>query len=240
MIPQGYRLPPLTDASQHFQGLRRAQNKSEVNGVGGDSGPRSVDPTLNPITRRPGPGRGRPRKQPAAVAAPSSPASASAGAGTAAAAIAGNPLSSPVPPGGGPVIPPGPGVAVVPIMSGVPGMPGMPAVPGVPGASSIAGTSTVPNPPGPASASPLPDGQVAANGHAGSETPAPPDGSLSGQDVTPVEDDLAVDPDLEDPEEHAAKRARLDDSQDPSLEDVAVLNALAAHNNPPGDVYDQE
>jgi hypothetical protein len=47
-------------------------------------------------------------------------------------------------------------------------------------------------------------------------------------------EDLAVDPSLdEEPEdEHAAKRQRLDDSQEPSLEDEAVLNALAGHNNP--------
>ncbi|KAI1800847.1 hypothetical protein F4811DRAFT_556444 [Daldinia bambusicola] len=48
---------------QHFQGLRRAQHKAESNG-GIDQ--RRSDPTLNPITRRPGPGRGRPRKQPLA------------------------------------------------------------------------------------------------------------------------------------------------------------------------------
>ncbi|KAH6645977.1 hypothetical protein BKA67DRAFT_663850 [Truncatella angustata] len=48
---------------QHFQGLRRAQNKAETNGTVAES-PRKNDPTLNPITRRPGPGRGRPRKQP--------------------------------------------------------------------------------------------------------------------------------------------------------------------------------
>ncbi|KAF4582072.1 hypothetical protein GQ602_006696 [Ophiocordyceps camponoti-floridani] len=49
---------------QHFQGLRRAQNKADANGVVVDTAsPRRVDPTLNPITRRPGPGRGRPRKQ---------------------------------------------------------------------------------------------------------------------------------------------------------------------------------
>lgn len=48
---------------QHFQGLRRAQNKTDTNGLG-DNSPRRVDPTLNPITRRPGPGRGRPRKLP--------------------------------------------------------------------------------------------------------------------------------------------------------------------------------
>lgn len=49
---------------QHFQGLRRAQNKAEINGTGESS--RKNDPTMNPITRRPGPGRGRPRKQPPA------------------------------------------------------------------------------------------------------------------------------------------------------------------------------
>ncbi|KAI1181920.1 hypothetical protein F5B17DRAFT_227660 [Nemania serpens] len=46
---------------QHFQGLRRAQNKAEPNGSNLD-GQRKTDPTANPITRRPGPGRGRPRK----------------------------------------------------------------------------------------------------------------------------------------------------------------------------------
>ncbi|OHE99263.1 hypothetical protein CORC01_05544 [Colletotrichum orchidophilum] len=48
---------------QHFQGLRRAQHKAETNG-GSPDNPRKVDPTTNPITRRPGPGRGRPKKQP--------------------------------------------------------------------------------------------------------------------------------------------------------------------------------
>ncbi|KAI0378359.1 hypothetical protein F5Y04DRAFT_148645 [Hypomontagnella monticulosa] len=47
---------------QHFQGLRRAQHKTEPNGSMQDL--RRSDPTQNPITRRPGPGRGRPRKQP--------------------------------------------------------------------------------------------------------------------------------------------------------------------------------
>ncbi|KAK5637297.1 hypothetical protein RRF57_013009 [Xylaria bambusicola] len=59
-------------ASQHFQGLRRAQNKVDSNGSGLD-GQRKADPTTNPITRRPGPGRGRPRKAP-----PTSVASADA------------------------------------------------------------------------------------------------------------------------------------------------------------------
>jgi hypothetical protein len=47
-------------------------------------------------------------------------------------------------------------------------------------------------------------------------------------------EDLAVDPSLEEePEdEPAVKRQRLDNSQEPTLEDEAVLNALASHNNP--------
>ncbi|KAI1368218.1 hypothetical protein F5Y08DRAFT_296859 [Xylaria arbuscula] len=48
---------------QHFQGLRRSQNKADSNSSGPDS-QRKADPTTNPITRRPGPGRGRPRKAP--------------------------------------------------------------------------------------------------------------------------------------------------------------------------------
>jgi len=60
---RGCEVIRLTNSRQHFQGLRRAQHKAETNGVPGDTA-RKVDPTLNPITRRPGPGRGRPRKQP--------------------------------------------------------------------------------------------------------------------------------------------------------------------------------
>ncbi|KAI0389439.1 hypothetical protein F5Y17DRAFT_123512 [Xylariaceae sp. FL0594] len=46
---------------QHFQGLRRAQHKSESN-KSASEGQRKDDPSANPIARRPGPGRGRPRK----------------------------------------------------------------------------------------------------------------------------------------------------------------------------------
>jgi hypothetical protein len=42
---------------------------------------------------------------------------------------------------------------------------------------------------------------------------------------------LAVDPNLEDADGHLAKRPRLDDAHDPSLEDDAVMSALEAHNN---------
>ncbi|KAK3315173.1 hypothetical protein B0H66DRAFT_606076 [Apodospora peruviana] len=101
---------------QHFQGLRRAQAKSDGGSSNGTSipgassssdGPRKSDPTLNPITRRPGPGRGRPRKT------PSKGAGASPGAAGA----------SPVPGGPG-----GPGD---PNVSGVPGVPGGPDVSGL-------------------------------------------------------------------------------------------------------------
>ncbi|RCI16298.1 hypothetical protein L249_2394 [Ophiocordyceps polyrhachis-furcata BCC 54312] len=58
---------------QHFQGLRRAQNKADTNGIVSETASRRVDPTLNPITRRPGPGRGRPRKQSSPVPADDAP-----------------------------------------------------------------------------------------------------------------------------------------------------------------------
>jgi hypothetical protein len=57
---------------------------------------------------------------------------------------------------------------------------------------------------------------------------------------TPGSDSLAVDPSLQDTDEHPSKRQRLDESQDPSVEDEAVLNALAAHNHPSIDHYDAE
>ncbi|KID63395.1 hypothetical protein MAN_07596, partial [Metarhizium hybridum] len=84
---------------QHFQGLRRSQNKAEANGTAPELS-RRVDPTLNPITRRPGPGRGRPRKpeteavspvdggiSPASASMPAPAPTASAAAASAAAAV---------------------------------------------------------------------------------------------------------------------------------------------------------
>ncbi|KAM3531809.1 hypothetical protein NHJ13051_000545 [Beauveria bassiana] len=61
---------------QHFQGLRRATNKIEPAPPPADAALRRIDPSLNPITRRPGPGRGRPRKSAAAGEASAGPASA--------------------------------------------------------------------------------------------------------------------------------------------------------------------
>lgn len=45
----------------------------------------------------------------------------------------------------------------------------------------------------------------------------------------------------EEPDEHAAKRAKLEENHDPALNDEAILSALAAHNNPTGvDHYNTE
>jgi len=61
---------------QHFQGLRRAQSKAEANGGIVHNPYRKNDPTLNPITRRPGPGRGRPKKAASGDGSQSSPGGA--------------------------------------------------------------------------------------------------------------------------------------------------------------------
>ncbi|KAK1832734.1 hypothetical protein QBC39DRAFT_370748 [Podospora conica] len=203
---------------QHFQGLRRAQNKAESTGLASNANARNNDPTQNPITRRPGPGRGRPRKAP--VANPANPA---------------NP--APVPhaamgAGAAPVAPMGPGAPVpIPIPGVVSGM--APSNP--PALPNVAGVPNIPAQHG--------DASSMADAHsiqdADGESPQPRmtgDGSLSGHGDTPLGDDLAaVDPSLEDADEHLAKRPRLHENHDPSLDDdVAVMNALTAHNNPGG------
>lgn len=108
--------------SQHFQGLRRAQNKADSHPppAVADS-PKKFDPTLNPITRRPGPGRGRPRKHPATAV---DGAAVTAGAAPAA---AGQPGVGQVVPGVPGVVPAPPGVAVSPVP--VPVIPGTAPVP---------------------------------------------------------------------------------------------------------------
>ncbi|KAK4155224.1 hypothetical protein C8A00DRAFT_42106 [Chaetomidium leptoderma] len=216
---------------QHFQGLRRAQNKTET-GVAGES-PRKADPTLNPITRRPGPGRGRPRKQPAgdvATAVPPAvptPGIHPVGAPPAGAApgTPGTPGTLTLPPGIAPAPSVHLGIPMHPQFVGMPGVPAAPPtpVPTVPGAP---GTSSMPN-------------MTAAHGLPVIQGQPPPPPSQVNQRVAPqaqmtAPDDLAVDPNLEDEpeEEHTSKRQRLNDSLEPTLEDEAVLNALADHNNP--------
>ena len=131
------------------------------------------DPTLNPITRRPGPGRGRPRKQPAA--------------------------------------------------------------------SLDASTPVLDHEAQPQAPMDAPGGDVDADGMSlsdpGSGVPHSHAGTL------PLDPTADVDRDgegevLDEPE---LKRPRLDVNTDPSLEDEAVLTALAAHNNPASvDHYGQE
>ncbi|KAK0706570.1 hypothetical protein B0T26DRAFT_461220 [Lasiosphaeria miniovina] len=196
---------------QHFQGLRRASNKIDPPANPPPSDPvRKVDPTLNPITRRPGPGRGRPRKQ--------GSAGAQGGQGSASA--------SPVVPGFSGVPHQAPvagmhGFIGVHNMHGLPGVHGLP-MSGVPG--DVAG---------------LPSSGGVQVGQGGEARQSPAEGSPSmGEEQTPVHDDIAVDPSLEDHDhdhdhdEQPAKRPRLDNGQDTTpLEDEAVMNALAAHNN---------
>ncbi|KAM7222048.1 hypothetical protein V8F06_002553 [Rhypophila decipiens] len=180
---------------QHFQGLRRAQAKSETtpNPTLPVDGTRKADPTQNPITRRPGPGRGRPKKSASSLDGSQSGAEpASAG-------------------------PPGPGNAVA---TGVPTIPGASPVEIHPQYSNGAVAPVRPVMPG------LQIDQKLSQ-------PPPTDPVLPPTaEQTPLSDELAVDPSLEDSDEQVAKRPRLDDSQSASLDtDEAMLSALAAHNS---------
>ncbi|KAK4662687.1 hypothetical protein QC763_605780 [Podospora pseudopauciseta] len=226
---------------QHFQGLRRAQNKADSSTVNPDNSPRKIDPTLNPITRRPGPGRGRPRKNPA----PPTAADHAAAAAAAAIAAAGPGQAPGGAPGGGPGL--APSVAPGPVPGVAPGPPGAPVSSAPPTPQQI---TSVPVPVIPGMPAPPPGVQMhpmyAQNVQAQVQTPVrPPSRPINAGGAPPAQmespDDLAVDPNLEDDsDEHMAKRQRLDDSQSGSLDDEAMMNALSAHNEPtPGD-YSQD
>ena len=103
----------------------------------------------------------------------------------------------------------------------------IPSVHHVPGVTAAAAVVT--------DGSGAPGAATTQAGQGEAQPPTPSNASMSAEIQTPMADDLAVDPSLEDAEgdeEHAAKRPRLDDSHDGSLEDEAVLNALTAHNHP--------
>jgi hypothetical protein len=69
--------------------------------------------------------------------------------------------------------------------------------------------------------------------HDTSELPAAEEeAAVPEQQTAPVPERLDVDPSLDDAVEPVVKRQKLEENHDPSLEDEAVLNALAAHNNP--------
>lgn len=52
------------------------------------------------------------------------------------------------------------------------------------------------------------------------------------QHVVMQPDEVSFDDADEEPDERAAKRAKLEENHDPALNDEAILSALAAHNNP--------
>lgn len=192
-----------TSASQHFQGLRRAQQKAEANGALGDN-PRKVDPTLNPITRRPGPGRGRPRKsvggasadaQGSESASPSSPSQShiQQQQPPQAQALDLEQSMQPQPP-----MDPTVGPAPTPMMDAAP--------------TQDQAQAQVLQPPQP----PQPQPMVLQ-----------PEG-------------VSFEGEIEEPDEHAAKRPKLEENHDPALNDEAILSALAAHTSPGVDHYNPE
>ncbi|KAI7774690.1 hypothetical protein LA080_007997 [Diaporthe eres] len=188
---------------QHFQGLRRAQQKAEANGALGDN-PRKVDPTLNPITRRPGPGRGRPRKsvggasadaQGSESASPSSPSQShiQQQQPPQAQALDLEQSMQPQPP-----MDPTVGPAPTPMMDAAP--------------TQDQAQAQVLQPPQP----PQPQPMVLQ-----------PEG-------------VSFEGESEEPDEHAAKRPKLEENHDPALNDEAILSALAAHTSPGVDHYNPE
>lgn len=59
--------------------------------------------------------------------------------------------------------------------------------------------------------------------------------AVEGVDGVDGVDEVAFEDTSEEPEEHAAKRAKIEENHDPALNDEAILSALAAHNNPAED-----
>ncbi|KAF9877738.1 hypothetical protein CkaCkLH20_04873 [Colletotrichum karsti] len=200
---------------QHFQGLRRAQHKADSNGGSSDN-PRRADPTMNPITRRPGPGRGRPKKQqqqPAPMPIP--PLSAQAG------------QPGQLPPPGQPQ---SDQAELVDQQQQPQQQPQHQQQPQLQPAQPAEESPQQQQPPPPPGAAGIPDGLH----------------SLPDSMDLPLKDDtldmsLKEDDNDDDNEEHQAKRLKLDDTPpDQSLDDEAVL-ALAAHSNAPSvDPYASE
>ncbi|KAJ6441953.1 putative calcium-binding protein [Purpureocillium lavendulum] len=222
---------------QHFQGLRRAQNKAEANGTVPESA-RRVDPTLNPITRRPGPGRGRPRKQPqegGQNVQPDVPEDHSQG---------------PFP--GGPYYPHMPDQVPGAAPEGTPDQHGQSTVMSAGGdmiqSESVSAAGIESSVPALASADVHPDHIPGAHdgGHE-AEVDVDADGAESAGHLDPTEHAVHAVHAVQDVDDHPAKRQKMDvpepepePEHDPSLDDEAVL-ALAAHNGTgPGDQYGSE
>ncbi|KAK7727548.1 hypothetical protein SLS53_001219 [Cytospora paraplurivora] len=175
--------------SQHFQGLRRAQQKAEATGILGEN-PRKIDPTLNPITRRPGPGRGRPRK------------SAGGGQGSESAS---------------------PGLGQAQVESQVEQQ-----VHQQQHSQSVQlqqQPSMQPQLPMDPNVGPAPTPMMDA---APPQVEAPP----PQQPMVLQSEGVSFEDASEEPDEHAAKRPKLEENHDPALNDEAILSALAAHTQP--------
>lgn len=188
-------------ASQHFQGLRRAQQKAEANGALGDN-PRKIDPTLNPITRRPGPGRGRPRKS----------------VGGATADAQGPDSASP--------------------------SPSQPQIQQQqqPQAQPLdLEQSMQPQPPLDPSVGPAPTPMMdAASTQAQASVPPPQQQPPQPEPMVLQPEGVSFEGAGAEPDEHAAKRPKLEENHDPALNDEAILSALAAHTSPGVDHYNPE
>lgn len=200
--PSRFALKNTADirASQHFQGLRRAQQKAEANGALGDN-PRKVDPTLNPITRRPGPGRGRPRKS----------------VGGASADAQGTESASPSP--SQPQIQQQHPPQAQPLDLEQSMQPQPPMDPSV----------------GPAPTPMMDAAPTQAQAQAQAQVPPPPP-----QPMVLQPEGVSFEGASEEPDEHAAKRPKLEENHDPALNDEAILSALAAHTSPGVDHYNPE
>ncbi|KAG8419148.1 hypothetical protein J3459_011497 [Metarhizium acridum] len=211
---------------QHFQGLRRSQNKAEAKSTAPEMA-RRVDPTLNPITRRPGPGRGRPRKLPAAGAEAESPVD---GAISPASASAPTPAAS---------------VAAVHAPSTIP-------TPGTTQEGNTADQQAAQQQQQQQQQPPSPPPQPTKSESVAETTPestAPPAEALAAAAATETTDaadgapgEQDGDADVDGTEEPPVKRQRLDTQeldQEQPLDDEAVL-ALAAHNGATGSDYPED
>ncbi|VUC34000.1 unnamed protein product [Clonostachys rosea] len=226
---------------QHFQGLRRAQNKSGDGGSTGASN-RRVDPTWNPITRRPGPGRGRPRKSMSSDTPTTEPSVPDA-------IVSGQPNAAPVAMPGLPPQVPGGQVyepSQQPIHYPSPPLPhaqlhGQQPHPGI---SQPQPHVTEPHPQDGQPNHSLADDKVGgATSHHNVDVPLPHTASTavedSSVDALHLEPENDVDAEGEGDDEPPIKRQRIDsdDAMPPdSLEDDPVL-ALATANNAGSDPY---
>lgn len=122
----------------------------------------------------------------------------------------------------------------------------MPVTPITPGTDMSTAPDGLPMGPDPSAASVMPNlqpAQMVPVGHMQTHPAYRGEESVSAQQTPVADEELAVDPSLEDDpdDEHLSKRQRLDVPPDSSMEDEAVMNALAAHTNPDSaESYEEE